>query len=257
MGVMRSYALALVSLLAALTGSGCTNDNDYQLAVSWLINGTTPNADLCAEQGVAKARFEVRSGGGRQLKTVEANCADTVILSDREKYGGFLTSRAFTWDVDYYFTLTLVDAAGKPVSIPAEGGPINVGFDEAEIHELGYLDYIQPKGNFAPLAADWTVLGDRLDTVAADCAAAGIDKVRIMAASALDQDLLDAVAVAESPCATGKFQSAGAILARGFYFIWLEAVGPLGNVVESAHEQAQEFLVNGPEPVLVTRVRFR
>src|SRR3712207_3917462 len=112
---MRSSALFLASSLAVASLAGCSSSpqGDYQVAVSWLLNGTTPSAEQCREQGVARARFEVWSDNGRKLQTLESNCASVLTLSDGNDYGGFLTTRAFEWDRSYQFELTLVDASGK------------------------------------------------------------------------------------------------------------------------------------------------
>jgi len=249
---MRTYALSLAILLASL--SGCTQDGDYQVAVSWLINGTTPTPDLCAEQRVDRARFEVRSAGGKRVKTVESRCADTIFLNDDNEYGGFLSTVSFDWDTQYYFTLTLVDAVGAPISVPWEG-QFRVG-DDTDIKDLPYLDFVEPKGTAAGLTGQWSVRTGDLATEES-CRAADIGTVRIFATSALDEGLLDAKQVAEVPCASGSFVSQGKILARGFYVFFFEAYSRVSpDVLVHAGRASAPFLVDGSKDVALAREIF-
>jgi hypothetical protein len=251
---MRSYALALATLLAATALlSGCGRDGDYRVAVSWLINGTTPTPDLCAEQGIAKARFEVRSAGGKRMKTMEASCADTIPLSDANDYGGFYTNYGFDWDTQYFFTLTLVDANGQPVSIPR-----NYDFtvrDDTDTFELGYLDYVKPAGSFAALSGEWSVRSGDIATPETCGGATDIQTVRIFATSALDEDLLDAVQVAEASCGAGRYTSPGKTLARGYFVFFYEAYSSTNALVEASPPSAP-ILLDGSTDVLLPRHTF-
>jgi hypothetical protein len=257
---MSSYARALLALLLVgcsnLGWSGCTlgDNGDYQAAVSWLINGTTPNADLCAEQRIARFRFEVRTGSGRVLKTVESDCASTVKLDDGNTYGGFLTTRAFDWGTDYYYSLTPIDTTGNALSDAAESS-FTLDFDAADIYDLNYLDYLQPIGTAASLAGEWRVgANSDIAAVAAACASKDIKTVRIMASSALDEKLVDAIQVAEAPCGDGKFVSSTKVLARGSYSFFYEAVSSIGSIV--ADGDPIELLVDGTKDVVLPREAF-
>jgi hypothetical protein len=255
---MSSHARALVLLLLssfALGGaSGCTlgPSGDYKVAVSWLINGTEPNADLCAEQRIARFRFEVRTGAGHALKTIESDCAATIKLSNGNVYGGFLTTTSFDWETDYYYSLTPLDAAGTALADATESSFV-VRWDEADIWELRPLDYLQPVGAAASLGGEWRVHGDSED-VAAACAAADIKTVRILASSALDEELVDAVQIADAPCSDGKIVANTKTLARGFYNFFYEAVSSGGSIV--ADGDPIQVLVDGPKDVVLPREVF-
>jgi hypothetical protein len=254
---MSSYARALVCLLlasfAAWGATGCTlgPSGDYQVAVSWLINGATANASLCTEQRIARFRFEVRTGGGRVLKTIESDCASMIQLEDGAEYGGFLTSASFDWETDYYYALTPLDAAGNALSAPAES-EFYLEFDAADIYQLAPLDYLQPVGSAASLAGEWRV-GNGTDVQAA-CLAQDIKTVRILASSALDTDLVHVVQVAEAPCGDGKYASGSKVLARGFYNFFYEAVSSGGSIV--AHGDPIQLTVDGSKDVVLPREAF-
>jgi hypothetical protein len=249
---MSSYARVLVLLLlvtfTTALGAGCTlgPNGDYQVAVSWLINGTTPNADLCAEQRIARFRFEVRTGGGRVLKTVEADCASTRKLEDGNTYGGFLSTASFDWETDYFYALTPVDAQGTALSPPAERSFV-VRYNEADIWELGYLDYLQPIGTAAGLSVDW-VLDNSTTPLVDQCRTRKIKTVRILASSALDEKLENAVQIAEAPCSDGKYASASKVLARGFYSIFLVAITE--NDTVAAESKPESVLVDDSQSVM-------
>jgi hypothetical protein len=238
---MRSNARVFGGLalcLGSLSGlSGCSNTGDYQVAVSWVLNGTTPNAAMCQEQGIARARFVVTSSDGSREKVLEGNCADTIVLSDGYDYGGFYTNDTFQWDTRYSYTLTLIDAAGNPVSVPASA-TFQLGWDSADVYELNYLDYVAPVGRSASLTGEWQFSTGSQATVAADCAAAGITRVRIMATSSLDNETLaDSVPVAEVECAAGRFS--GQVLATGDYLFFYQALRADGTVATTSDTQSQ------------------
>ncbi|HEY6877015.1 MAG TPA: hypothetical protein VI299_03310 [Polyangiales bacterium] len=253
---MRSYVCALGGLALCLSSlTACSNTGDYQVAVTWLINGTTPNQAMCQEHGIARARFEVRSEGGRSVKTIEGDCAATITLSDGSEYGGFYTNTSFDWDTRYDYTLTLVDAAGAAVSIPASAS-FGVDWGDRDLYELSYLDYVNPLGKSASLTGEWQFANGTASSVAADCAAQRVSKVRILATSALDdaQNPADVVPVAEADCSAGRFESNGPLLATGNYFFYFQAVSDAGAVVTTT--AAQEQFVDFNTKVVLMRASF-
>jgi len=256
---MSCYARALVSLLVACFATwgstGCTlgPSGDYQVAVSWLINGTTPTADLCAEQRIARFRFEVRTGGGRVLKTHEADCASTTRLGDGFEYGGYLSSAFFEWETEYFYTLTPVDASGNALSDSAESS-FSLYYGEGDIYDLVPLDFLQPVGSVASLAGEWSIGSNLVDDLVSACARRGIKTVRMMASSGLDKELLDAVQLGEAPCGDGKFASGTNVLARGSYNFFYEAVSTGDSTV--AISEATQILVADAKPVVVPRAIF-
>ncbi len=253
---MRSYAHAFGGLALCLAFlSGCNNNGDYQVAVSWVINGSTPSPDTCAEHGIARARFEVRSEGGKRVKTLEGDCATTITLSDGGNYGGFYTNSSFDWDTRYDYTLTLVNASGNPVSTPASAS-FQIGFDQADVFELNYLDYVNPVGTSASLTAEWQFANGSAASVAADCAAQGISRVSVLATSALDdpQARADAVQVAVADCSSGRFVSNGPILATGNYFFFFQALRPDGTAATTTGNQ--EVFVDFNQSVVLMRASF-
>ncbi|MDB4972764.1 MAG: hypothetical protein JWN48_1105 [Myxococcaceae bacterium] len=252
---MRSYALALgsVGLCCLPWVAGCSSnaDRDYQVAVPWTINGMVPDPGLCQEQRIARGRFEVTTGSGKPLKTLEGDCAGTVTLSDGFDYGGFLTTRSFDWDRTYNYSLSLVDAAGNPVSTPGRGS-FRVGFDEADIYELSFLDFLNPAGTVAGFSGEWSVRTN--PDLVASCAAERISKVRILVASALDTELVDATPIGEANCAEGKFVSNGKVLATGDYLFQYVAVSEGGNVVEAGNSIPAK--VDGSKDIALPREMF-
>jgi hypothetical protein len=252
---MRSHARAFGGLALCLSSlSGCSNNGDYQVAVSWLINGSTPNAAMCQEHGIARARFEVRSQGGSTMKTVEGNCADLITLSDDYDYGGFYTNDSFEWDARYNYTLTLIDAAGNGISVPASSS-FQVGWNQADIFELNYLDYVDPVGRSASLTGEWQFANGSQATVAADCTNAGIARVRIMATSSLDyESLADAAPVAESACSDGRFVSNGPALSTGDFLFFYQALRADGTVATTSDTQA--FPVDFNSSIVLMRASF-
>jgi hypothetical protein len=232
MEAMRAYALALT---LALTGfaSACERQGDYTVAVSWLINGTAPSPEMCLEQGIAKARFEV-SGYGDTPQSIEADCASTIELYDDElgylEYGGFLTKRSFDWATDYSYTLTLLDAQGRPVSNPGSSS-FWLDYGEDDFYELPYLDYFQPQGQAAAVHGEWSVGNGDLAT---ECAKGRIARVELMVSSALDIDRVDREAIGDAPCAAGAFTSPGKVLANGYYHFWYEALSSDGSFISAS-----------------------
>ncbi|MET0283387.1 MAG: hypothetical protein ABW352_02915 [Polyangiales bacterium] len=256
---MRSHARVFGGLalcLSSLSGlSGCSNNGDYQVAVSWVLNGTTPNAQMCAEHGIARARFVVTGPGGSRSKVLEANCSDTVTLSDGFEYGGFFTNDTFEWDTRYSYTLTLVDAAGNDVSVPASATFEVPWADYATTYELSYLDYVAPVGRSASLSGEWQFATGSQATVAADCTAAGIARVRIMATSALDNETLaDSVQVAVADCAAGRFVSNEPVLATGDYLFFYQALRADGSVATTSDTQG--FFADFNSNIVLMRASF-
>jgi hypothetical protein len=241
---MRSYRLLAV-LLSALSSCSFGTERDYQVVVTWLLNGFIPDAALCQELGIATARLEVRSGAGDRVKTLEAPCDRTVPTSQGE-YGGFITSQSFAWEVNYTYSLTLLDAAGNARSDPPATGEFYVAFDDGNVVELGYLDYVAPLGNASALYGEWTVKNEPAATA---CAAIDIAQVRIVAVSAQNTEFEAPVLVATAPCAEGRFSSNGAkILARGDYLFRYEAYSAAGALVETGSPIA--VLVDGTDVTL-------
>lgn len=249
---MRSYTLALTLAASLLTSCSIGSDRDYQLVVSWVLNGFVPDADLCQELGIATARLEVRSGDGTRVRTLEADCDELVKNSEGETFGGFITSPAFAWEVRYTYVLTLLDANGNVRSTPPAEGEFFVGYDEADFFEIGYLDYVAPAGQAAALHAEWSV---RTGDVAAACAAERIAKVRIVAVSALNEEFEAPVVVAEAPCAEGRFTTNGQkVLARGDFRFRYEAVSEAGSLVQAG--DPIPVLVDGTQDIVLPRELF-
>ena len=251
MSRMRSYALALGSVLLCSPLWSCSPDRDYQVAVPWLLNGRVPNAQTCQEQHIARGRFEVFTSSGKKLQTLESDCAGVITLSDGQQYGGFLTTRAFVWDRAYNYTLTLVDAAGAPQSTPGQGY-FDVPFDSADIYELGFLDYLNPHGGAAALSGEWSVASAA--DLAAACTANRVSKVRIFVASARDTKLEDAAQMGEANCSDGRFTSSGKVLATGNYLFEYVAVSDGGNVVQTG--DSIPVNVDGSHDIALPREMF-
>jgi hypothetical protein len=248
---MRSYSLALALALSLASGCSFGTDRDYQVVVSWLLNGFVPDAALCDELGIRTARLEVRSGNGTRVKTLEAPCDGTIVNSEGDEFGGFITTRAFAWDVNYSYTLTLLDASGNVRSTPPASDVFYVGFDEAEYYELGYLDFVDPKGQAAALHAEWTV---RNMDAATGCVGADVAKVRVVAVSRLNTEFEFPILVAEAPCTDGRIDSVGKILARGDYLFRYEAFSGAGSLVQAG--AAIPVYVDGNADVTLPRALF-
>lgn len=248
---MRSYALALGSVLLCSPLWSCSADRDYQVAVSWTLNGMVPSAQTCQEQNIARGRFEVTTASGKQLQTLESDCAGIITLSDGHQYGGFLTTHAFVWDRTYNYTVTLVDATGAPRSMPGHGS-FQVPFDSTDIYEISFLDYLNPNGSAAALSGEWSVAAST-DLTAA-CTANRVSKVRVMVASALDPSFENPMQVGEANCSDGRFASSGKVLATGNYLFEYVAVSDGGNVVETG--TSLPVFVDGTRDIALPRQMF-
>jgi hypothetical protein len=249
---MRSYTLALTLAASLLSGCSFGTDRDYQVVVSWLLNGFVPDAELCQELGIATARLEVRSGNGTRVKTLEAPCDGAIENSKGDTYGGFITTRAFAWDVDYSYSLVLLDASGNVRSTPPSQGRFYVDFGDAEYAELGYLDFVDPVGQAAALHGEWSV---RNGPPATECGLVDIARVRIVAVSRLNTEFEAPVLVAEAPCVDGQIDSNGAkVLARGDYLFRYEAISSRGSLVQTG--AAIQFEVDGSRDVTLPRELF-
>jgi hypothetical protein len=248
---MRSYRLALALTVSLLSSCSFGSDRDYQLVVTWLLNGFVPDPELCQELGIARARLEVSSGAGRRVRTIEADCHRTVVNSLGQEFGGFVTSRSFAWEVDYTYTLTLLDANGNVRSTPPAQRAFYEDFNGADVHELGFLDYVAPQGQAAALHGEWSVLNQDL---ASACAAKSIGVVRIVAVSPYNEKFEGSAVVAEAPCAAGQFTSNGKVLARGDYIFRYEAYSTAGSFVEAG--VGIPVLVDGAQDVNLPREMF-
>ncbi len=251
---MRSHSLVL-GVPAFSLFAGCTfgSDHDYQVAVSWLINGTAPNQAMCQEQRVAHARFDVWHGDNAKPRSLEADCAASITVrqdNDDVDYGGFYTPRLFAWEVSYDYTLTLVDASDGAVSMP-DHGSFELGFNEADVYQLSYLDFVQPMGSAAALYGEWSIGSGDLAT---SCTAQRIQTVQIQVTSALDTNYQQKVVIGQAPCSDGQFRSPGKILATGFYNFRYVGISDGGAEVDPG--DSIQLFVDGTSDVTLRREIF-
>jgi len=249
---MRVSSLLVVLSLFALPLAGCGNtDRDYEVAVRWVINGMVPSPEVCAEHGIARARFEVWNQSGKKLQTLESPCADLIVASDEYEYGGFVTTPAFEWDRRYDFALTLVAADGTAVSSTVQ----NWFFGEygEPFVELPYLDYVNPTGTTASLTGEWA-LADR-NGQPATCAQFGIEKVELIVASALDPEFEQSFILGDPvPCSNepfGTFRLATRTLAAGNYQFYYRAMS--AGDVEVARSTPITLIVDRDPAILSPR----
>lgn len=252
---MRAYTLALVLCLPLLSfAAGCSNEGDYAVAVSWLINGAAPDSAMCQEQGATRARFEVRARG-EKTQVLEVDCASTIErwveeIQDYAPYGGFISKPSFQWGVQYQYTLSLIDAAGNPVSPPGTG-EFFLRYDEGEIYELDYLDWLQIEGSSASVRGEWLLgVGD----LATECQTQRVASVEVVAFSALDVAFSQGVTVpgTKVPCASGAVRTNGAVLASGYYQFKYVGRSENGIIVTESDPSAPAFV--GVEELALPRL---
>jgi hypothetical protein len=215
------------ALFALLSGCG-KSGGDYAASVAWAINGMLPTPEICREQGIARGRLEVQDRRGENAQALEGDCAATVFVPGPDlddpnfyEYGGFETSEAFEYDVPYLYTVSLVDASGRPVARPATGEMVRYR-GEGDFFDLPKIDYLQPSGSDAVLKVQWDFAGE--PDVAKACEARRIDTVQVLVSTILDLDGINEVAFQEVPCAAGAFDSKVPVLATGAYVFRLEAL---------------------------------
>jgi hypothetical protein len=232
-----------LALPAAVCAAGCSysSSDDYGVVVSWLLNGLEPTAELCREQGIARVRLTVDDGPGKPV-SVEADCDETLILSDGLSYGAFETNASFEFGVGYAYEVEFLDKKGKAL----------YGYDSTLVAyanyytpvELDTIDVFEPLGSQAKLTAAWFFEGGTRDTIADDCANNGVEKVSFWIASATDEDFANAYVIDEIGCEEGAFESRDEVLASGDYLIKYVALDDRG----ASAEQSEPIAVYVDEP---------
>jgi hypothetical protein len=229
MRALPVFKLVLLAFTLAL-GAGCRFGigNDYAVTVTWLINGTAPNRDLCKAMGVEAIRFTVL-GPGKE-RTLHGNCDDQVLLeADSYYYGGFVSTRSFEYDVSYRYRVEMLDAQGKLVENATYTDHFEVSWGDDEPRVLVPLELFSPTGKLAGVSGEWKIEGHAPS--ASDCQRLGAESVAIDFASSTDQYFDDAVEIVRADCAAGKVISDGAVLEQGEYNVRYVALDKDGKVV--------------------------
>ena len=243
------------TLFALLSGCGGKAEGDYAAVISWAINGMLPNPEICREQGIVRGRFEVQDRRGKNAQTLEADCSATVRFPEGA-FGGFETSYAFKYDVPYLYTISLVDAAGRPLAEPVRDEMVLSEYQD-DVAELPTIDFLQPNGSAAALHGEWRVVlpnGAPIDDIASNCTQAGIHTIYIVVTSRLDPEFTSGVAFREAKCAEGKYDTSGRELATGDYYFRYEAVSAGGSIVQIG--EPIEVFVDGSGDVVLPRETF-
>jgi len=202
--------------LALVLGAGCGLGNDYAVTVTWLINGTAPDPDLCRAVGVDRIRFTVL-GPGKE-RALYANCDDQVLLEDDGYYyGGFVSTRSFEYDVRYRYRVEMLDRQGNLVENASYTDSFIVSWGDYLPWVLAPLELFAPAGDLAGVSGEWAIRGRKPS--AADCQQLGAVSVAIDFASSTDENFDDAYEIVRGDCAAGTLISDGAVLAGGEYYV--------------------------------------
>jgi hypothetical protein len=210
------WPLACAALASA--GGSCSYDagHDYAVTVTWLINGTAPDQELCDAQGIDRIRFTVH--GPNKTHSLEAACKSSVTLaSDNLPYGGFISTVAFDFGVSYDYDVEMLDSSGKPVDDLNYSDTFQVLYEDPVPWVLAPLELWDPgREPVASVYGSWTIDGKRPD--ATSCAQLGAGDVVIDIASSTDADFQDYYELARASCADGAFDSRGdPLLGEGEY----------------------------------------
>ncbi len=245
-----SHVLASTLLFGSVAGliisTGCGSDPVYGVTSTWLLNGATPDATRCNELGIS--RFRLTMDGPGPATSLEANCAETIRIGDAT-YGGFETSRAFDYGVEYTYTVDALDAAGEVLY--RYDSQITAYYGDYDPVDLNVVDVFEPAGSTASFSAQWVFSGG---DVAADCEVNQIETVALWITSATDPNFEDATTLAEAPCASGIIKSDGKVLARGDYYIQYVALDNRGAIAELS-EQLSALVVE-PGDLALPRHQF-
>jgi hypothetical protein len=224
----------LLPFATTLALCGCSFDasEDYSVRVSWLINGLPPDQSTCDAFGVDRVRLHVRSSSHDRY--LEAACATSIVLDDGYDYGGFESTRAFSYDTTYSFDVEMLDADGNGVKLQREplaySDTFRVKDWDVDYYELQPLELFSPFGNMAGVDGAFTVRG-KVPTSAL-CAAEEISKVYLDIASATDGDFVNYETIGEATCEEGFIAPTDVGLARGEYFMRYVAVNAVGDTID-------------------------
>jgi hypothetical protein len=237
----------IAALLVGLLGSCGQDDDDYDVAVSWLINGLAPDSELCDRYQVESVRLTLLDRD--RNRTVESSCSDRVILSDSFEYGGFITNRDFEYELLYRYRVDMLDGNGDVVA--GYEGSFEAFYDNVTPVELPTLELFEPIGEDATLNGSFDVApGPNAES----CAAAGIDAVEVWLASAADTRFEDPYVVLSAPCEAGELSSGEPLLALGDYQAKYVAVDEELRVIAESEEFS--VLVDGALDITLPAVRF-
>jgi hypothetical protein len=234
---MRAIRLfpQLLAISLCLVVSACSDD-EYAVAVSWLINGLPPDDTACEENGVESVRLTIV--GHERDRTLEADCSSTIFLSDGFDYGGFITTESFKYDRVYNYKVDMLDANGNVVV--GYDGQFEALLGDFTPVELLTLELFDPFGDLGAVMGSFT-LGE--GDLAENCALAGIDTVELWVASATDPDFVDAEILHAADCSAGEIGGLEPVLAFGDYNI--KYVALQGSRVQRESESFA-VLVDGP-----------
>src|SRR5688572_16196479 len=104
---VRNLTLFCASLPLFAAACGFSDEGDYAVIPSWLINGVAPDEQQCAEFGADRVEFRVLNG--RHQRVLEGYCEEAVEFEDGDLYGGFITTNSFDYAQTYEYELRLLD----------------------------------------------------------------------------------------------------------------------------------------------------
>jgi hypothetical protein len=193
---------------------GCGDDDDrYAVVTSWAVNALAPTHAVCEREDIVRVRLTIMDGA--RERTIETACTRSHELRDGYRYGGFVTTRVFDFDVTYPFEVALLDARGKAVE--SQRGSIAAQRGDVTPLELPTLERFSPLGDAAAVIGPFRVGGD---DPARRCEQAGVNRVEMWLYSAFE-DLTKTppqpVRALHTDCALGRFDSRTPLLAVGDY----------------------------------------
>ncbi len=244
--------LAVVAWVGCGTAlSGC-GDDLYPVVVSWAVNGLAPTAEVCERYDIDRVVLTVHDGA--RDRTMEADCASSLFLSDGYEYGGFVTTDSFEYDVTYVVQIDMLASDGT--AIISHKTSFNTGSYDVTPVELNTLDFLSPFGNIAAVTGAFSVgSGDQAQA----CADAGINRVELWVYSVLDFDLEAPAAVLYADCESGVLDSGPPLLDFGDYQVTYVALDYQSEEELTVIEESEPIpvYVDAEGVVDLPSVRFR
>jgi len=229
----RTHSL-LAGALAFVSGCAFDSGHDYGVQVTWLINGTAPDAATCKAMGVDRVRFTVTSSAKKRVLDAPCDSTESIWVNGNfEDYGAFTTTDSFDYGVTYKYEVAMIGNDGEVVDGVRYADTFQVFYGDELPWALAPLELFAPGGDIASLYASWTIDGKSADV--ALCEQLGASYVAIDVASSTDQDFVDYVEMARESCDTGEIVTSDPVLTYGQYLLRYVALGEGDEVLSEVY----------------------
>lgn len=196
-----------------------------QMAASWTINGSTPDATLCGDAGIAQVWVEMLDGAGAPI--------DGMTFRYPCEQGSFMEAIA---PGDYSARIVGVDASDTVLDMAARE---DFTLAEGETHTFNMgnpieflFDTFDPRGMDASLDAAWTIGKTTASDVA--CEVAGGTTVEFVLYDVADVAREEGIIVSMAPCGAGFFGTTDNVIAAGTYLVSVLLVDDASAIVGRA-----------------------